>query len=372
MFSEYDISKECKNPEEDKKTNENPAEEGSEKPEKVENKENKNLDFEETKNLINERNRFLSKDRDGLNLEKRYTIWTAFSESMESWIWDIPEKKIPWFQKTLPDGRKIEVRWWEDTFSLTISKDWSDWRQENLIINFSNFKNKDGWVHDGEHTETNLIPEMSVDGNLKLLDTNLVPWDQNNIVKIVETINNEIMSKEIGNVHWTEQNRQARNREQIEKEKDDYQTLLFELNELNSNPPADNEAIAKYIMNDNNFDDKLQYLSARKTFLALCILLGSNNNIQEIKEKIISVKSNTQKESNTKNIETSWDNIVEYLSNNNTDLSLIIDNEDKIINLWISELQNKRMQYISQTDMIVNPDNPQLKKIADYLHFLTN
>lgn len=274
---------------------------------------------------------FLKEDPNDLNQNEKKPF--KFSEFLEATLWEIPEKKRLWFERTLRDGREVRVEWWEDSFSINIAKGW-----KTLIINLKNFENnKESTNSDTINNKSKL--QVSVSWNMSLLNKDLkYPY---NTKDIVESIGN-IMSIERQEIHGVKDYEGKKDQERFDKKKDEYDLLLTELSkDFNSNPPATNEEIAKFIINPKNFESSWQYLSSRKAFLALCILFrnGNNiNNVQEIKNKILGDnETNIQKAANTKNKE-AWENIVEYLSNNPVDLRFIIDNESDIISLALKNI----------------------------------
>ena len=336
MFSEsFDIKQNDKLKEfEDKIVEESVDSDIDEKNTDEKNKDKEKNMIEKTNAQINDWIRFLTNDdpNDLNDQEKQYTIKTALSESFEAGIWQIDEEKKIWFEKGLPDGRKIKISWWDNKFSLNISKENGDWWVERLSIDLSNFKNNenDEWNDWYTQNNANSLPEMVVNGNITLLDDSL--HDTDDIIQIVNSIEKNIMRPERENVHWIKDKQERQNKETHEKKQIDYELLLLELDtDMNSNPPKTNETIAKYIMNSENFDVEWQYLSSRKTFLALCVLSRSYNNVQEIKEKILEDDEiNIQKAANIKDKD-AWENVIEYLKNNPADLWFIVDHELDIV-----------------------------------------
>ena len=334
MFSEsFDIKQNDKLKELDEKIIEEDVDDEIDGKDK---KEGENNMIEKTNAQINDWIRFLRNDdpNDLNNQEKEYTLKTALSESFEAGIWQIDEEKIIWFEKELPDGRKVKISGWDNIFSLNISKEHEGWWLEELTIDLSNFKHSENNKSNDWHTQnnTNVLPEMVVNGNIRLLDSSIQNADD--VIQIVNSIEKNIMRPERENVHGIQDKQERQNKEIREKKQDNYKLLLFELDaDMNSNPPRTNEMIAKYIMNSENFDAEWQYLSSRKSFLALCVLLRSCNNIQEIKDKVLEDNEvNIQKAANTKDKD-AWENIIEYLKNNPADLWFFVNYEEDIVAL---------------------------------------
>ena len=311
---------------------------------------------ENVKGQINSRSRFLKNDepQDMNPVQHGYTMKEALNEAARTELWGIIDPKIPWYKRTLRDGRNVEVKGWDDTFSITISKgndtvhiDLSNFKKKKLTEN-NNINNPNGLDNNNEKHD-NSMPKMKILGDIKLLDKNLKPekpnrnvssidtWSQYDVAKVVESID-AIIWQERQDVHWNEQKRQNEEKETESKKREAYDLLLIETwKSFNENPPA-NEDVATYVQNSNNFtfDKEWQYMSARKTFLASCILLRSYNNMQSIIEKIIEQeKIDTHKNVTIKSID-SWENVAEYLSDNPLDLNFLIDNEEKIINLALN------------------------------------
>ena len=210
MFSEYfetdkpidDIVKKGDESKKDNKVNTDNFDNEKNSKEKKE----QDLQAEKTTAKINGRINFLKNDdpNNANPKEQQYTLSKAFSESMESWIWQIAEKKIPWFERVLPDGRKAKVVCSNNLFVLSITKESTTWRKEYLNINLSNFQNNENNVKNNENNKKeNTMPKVTITWNIKLLDNNLVwwvserpvwdninlsIWDQYDIVKIVNSI----------------------------------------------------------------------------------------------------------------------------------------------------------------------------------------
>jgi len=328
----------------------------------------------DVKNTINWWVSFLGEDPNNLNWEKnRYPIGNRISQVpqiFESEIWQITEKKIPWFERVLPDGSKARVVCSDDSFLLNITKETVSWKKEYLTIKLSNFKNMENDEQGNWKDKKQIIsmPKMTVTWNINLLDRNLDAWlrenvtwdlidfniwDQYDIVKIVNSIEENVMRLEREEVHSHEHKRQQKNQEDIENKQKEYSLLLMELSEeMNSNPPETYERIIKYVMDSNseNFDSEWQYLSARQAFCALCILLQSVKNIEEVKKIILGNKEiNIQEAANRKQIEW-WENLVEYMKNS-PDLQFLIDNESKIIS------------YVLQSNIITEEERIFLSKV---------
>ena len=302
------------------------------------------------KDQINKRVNYLTyNDPNNHNWEKKkYSFGEMFSEVAESEIWQIAEKKIPWFERTLPNWCKAKVVCSDDHFSLNITKESITWKKEYLNINLTDFQDNENNVqNNGQDKKENAMPKMTITWNIKLLDNNLnwwmsekpvwdninlSIWDQYDIVRILQSIEENVMRFEREEVDAHEDKRQQQNKEAIDREQEEYRLLLIEISkEMNSEPPETYEKIADYMINSRNFNSGWEYLSARRTFLALCIMLQSVGNINEVKDIILeNEETNIQRTANTKNIEW-WEHIVEYLQNNPTDLQILIDNKSKII-----------------------------------------
>lgn len=85
------------------------------------------------------------------------SIWRDFHESMASAIWDIPEKKIKWFDKTFPDGKKVEVREenWEINMKFLNNN-------ESTTITLTNFMNIWNIWDNADNTDNAVNPIISI------------------------------------------------------------------------------------------------------------------------------------------------------------------------------------------------------------------
>lgn len=279
-----------------------------------------------TKNQINEWVNFLrNSDPNNANpKEQQYTLGSAWSESMESWIWQITEKKIPWFEKVLSDGNKAKVECWDDTFSLDITKENSNWEQETLHITLTNFTEKTNEPNDS----TNSMPQISVNWNIKLLDNSL--QDSKDIAKIVNSIEHNIIRSEREDVHWNYQV-QLEKKEKESKKIDDFRVFLCE---LQFNPQKNNEEMLIYLTNPNiDFDKNNQ--DYKGIIIALCRLCSRHNSVIEVIKKLNlwEDKDQDSKQENLKTF-TGEESVIEYLSGvSDTELAKIIKTKDKIIEL---------------------------------------
>lgn len=340
MFSEYleDIKpsddilekweKEWEKNQENNESNVN----NSDKKEKNDNSESKeknkqDLQAEETNAKINGRMNFLKNDDPhSANLkEKQYTLSSAFSESMEAWIGQIDEKKIPWFKKILPDGSEAKLICSDDSFFLNITKGGETWKQE-LNINLSNFKSKTNTENDWDNQkQKNSMPQMTVTWNIKLLDKNL--QSSSNIVEIVNSIEKNIMRKERQDVHWVYQSK-IEKKEQESNKIDSFRTFLCE---LQFDPQKDNEEMLKYLRNPENFNDN-DNLDYRSIIEWLCVLCRHHT-----MEKIINILDlpiQEQAEKMKESTFSSWEFVIEYLMTaSDSSVSLIIKNKDQIVKL---------------------------------------
>lgn len=349
MFSEYfetdkPIDDIVKKEDETKKDNKVNTDNFDNKKNSKEKKE-QDLQAEETTAKINGRINFLKNDDpNSANLkEKQYTLSSAISESMEAWIWQIDEKKIPWFEKILPDGSKAKVVCSNNSFVLSITKESTTWRKEYLNINLSNFQNNENNVKNNENNKKeNTIPKMTITWNIKLLDNNLVwwmsespvwdninlsIWDQYDIVKIVNSIEENVMRLEREDAHWNYQV-QMEKKEQESKKIDDFRLFLCE---LQFDPQKDNEEMLKYLRNPENFNDN-DNLDYRNIVEWLCILCR-HNTMEEI-IKILDLPIQEQAEKLKESTFSSWEFVIEYLMTaSDSSVSLIIKNKDQIVKL---------------------------------------
>lgn len=285
------------------------------------------LQAEETTAKINGRMNFLKNDDpNSANLkEKQYTLSSAISESMEAWIWQIDEKKIPWFEKTLPDGSDAKIICSDDSFSLSITKKDATWKQE-LNINLSNFKSKtsteNGW---NNQKQKNAMPQMRVTWNIKLLDNDLE--SSSSIIEIVNSIGKNIMKKEREDVHWVYQS-EIEKKEQESNKIDSFRTFIYE---LQFDPQKDNEEMLKYLRNPENFNDN-DNLDYRNIVEWLCILCR-HNTMEEI-IKILDLPIQEQAEKLKESTLSSWEFVIEYLMTaSDSSVSLLIKNKDQIVKL---------------------------------------
>ena len=280
----------------------------------------------DVKNMINWWVSFLGEDPNNLNLEKnRYPIGNRISQVpqiFESEIWQITEKKIPWFERVLPDGRKAKVESWDDTFSLDITKENSDWEQEILHIILTNFKKANE-----SKDSTNSMPQISVNWNVKLLDNSL--QYTNDIVKIVNSIEKNVMRLEREDVHWSYQ-KQMEKKEEETKKIDDFHVFLCE---LKFDPQKNNEEMLIYLTNPNT-DFHKNNQDYKEIIIALCRLCGRHNSVIEVIKRL-NLWEDKDQDSRQENIKTftGEESVIEYLSSvSDSELSTII-NKDKIIEL---------------------------------------
>lgn len=107
------------------------------------------------------------------------SIWRDFHESMASAIWDIPEKKIKWFDKTFPDGKKVEVREenWEINMKFLNNN-------ESTTITLTNFMNIWNIWDNADNTDNAVNPIISIVWNKENLPDSI----RNSVNKIDWTI----------------------------------------------------------------------------------------------------------------------------------------------------------------------------------------
>lgn len=87
----------------------------------------------------------------------KWSIWKGLHESMASAIWDIPEEKIKWFDKTFSDREKVEVREknWEINMKFLNNS-------ESTTITLTNFMNIWKAWEDADNTDNMLNPTISI------------------------------------------------------------------------------------------------------------------------------------------------------------------------------------------------------------------
>ncbi len=289
---------------------------------------------ENSKDQIQKWINFLKENPNSLNpKETSYpSLQQAFSDSMAAGFGQSNEK-ILWFTKTLPDWKTISVRWWEDEFLLDIQKSISDnWKEyiDQLKISFSNFLSQkilDQWWAqwtdqlDGQPQ----FPNMNIDGNISLLDQNIK--DQN-IVSIINAIEKNIMRPERETVHWYSSKQQEK--EAQSRQIDDFHVFLCE---LQFNPQKNNQEMLKYITNPDNFNDN-QSLDYRQIIKSLCVLCRHSTITEIIRNlDIPKYNENDKPQDNQKTLTTS-ESVIEYLTNaSDSELSWLIKNKNKLINL---------------------------------------
>lgn len=313
----------------------------------------------------------------------KLSTWDKFYESMASGIWEITEKKIKWFDRDLSNGKKAEVReeWWQ--IYIKISQELKDGNRKELSISLNNFEMI-------ANPQDNIQPTISINWDELLLNDLLGKNNLNNDIQSWDRTINEVLSMN-SNMDLFQEVFDSVNERIITQEKEELYGYVDHAKKIIDSDQfpefllkQDNWTDTEWWLNQNSFVEYLitnieqgtigentleqQDLVACKVLLSLCILLrNSSNNIQAIKKTLwFPEDKNIWKERTIQ----WWENLIEFLPINETDLKKFMACRDEVIDLGVKEIENEKAKLLSSENISAPNYNQKWWEITRLLNCL--
>jgi len=245
---------------------------------------------------------------------------------------------LPWFEREIWN-KNISVESKKDSFHILVR--WDQWwwidivfdnipqnkEQKDKNVQFINMKIT--WNVLDYESMKHFSPQWAKEfpNGLKSSDN---PDDVKNVILWVEKL---IMKPEIHSVHGNRDKQIKANIMEKENEERNKESLDILLAQLNFDPEMSNKELALYLMDSINFDEWFE--TYRKVLLSMIILhrhVSFETMVEKMKDKNQEdLQENTQRNADEKNID-DWELIIEFLSNNTSLRSDIVNSGEYLIN----------------------------------------